>query len=318
MSELLVSAPDGIGEIEEGCDLARVVLDALDLREGDVVVVTSKVVSKAEGRLVAGTDREAAITAETARLVARRGPVRIVENRLGLVMAAAGVDSSNLAVGSIALLPQDPDASARRLRADIHARTGLNVAIVISDTSGRAWRLGQTDIAIGAAGIDPLESFAGATDSYGNDLAVTEPAVADEIAGAAELASGKLGGRPVTLVRGLAERLLPPGEHGRGAGAIVRPRASDMFALGTRESVIAALNGDTGCFGTPAASAELVETLIEVGVPGDAVAKERDALVLTGIDPARSTRIQILATAYGWTTELAGQSVVLRQDKDSF
>lgn len=317
MSELLVGSPDGIGEIEGGCDLAGVIIAALDLLEGDVVVVTSKVVSKAEGRVQAGTDRDAAISAETVRTVARRGPVRIVENRLGLVMAAAGVDSSNLAVGSIALLPEDPDASARSLRAQIHARTGLNVAVVISDTSGRAWRLGQTDIAIGVAGIDPLESFAGATDSYGNDLAVTEPAVADEIAAAAELASGKLGGRPVTLVRGLGERLLPPGEHGRGARAIVRPRVSDMFALGTRESVLAALAGERGCFGTPATVDELVDALNRVGVSGDAVAEEHDAVVVTSIDPAESTRVEIVATAYGWATEAAADRVVLRRDADS-
>jgi coenzyme F420-0:L-glutamate ligase/coenzyme F420-1:gamma-L-glutamate ligase len=316
VNELLVISPDGIGEVTEGCDLAGVILDALELLEGDVVVVTSKVVSKAEGRMRVGADREAAITAETVRTVARRGPVRIVENRLGLVMAAAGVDSSNLAVGTIALLPEDPDASARGLRAQIHARTGLNVAVVISDTSGRPWRLGQTDIAIGAAGIDPLESFAGATDGYGNDLAVTEPAVADEIAAAAELASGKLGGRPVTLVRGLGERLLPPGEHGRGARAIVRARASDMFALGTRESVIAALAGQSACFGTPATVDELLEALIRVGVPGDAVAEEHDALVLTSIDPAEATRVQTLVTAYGWIAEATAGRVVLRPLED--
>ncbi len=315
MTALSAVAPDGIGEIAEGCDLADIVLSAAQLLDGDVVVVTSKVISKAEGRIMPGTDRDAAITAETVRTVARRGPVRIVENRLGLVMAAAGVDASNLARGTIALLPLDPDESARRLRDQIARRSGVNVAVVISDTSGRAWRLGQTDIAIGVAGIEPLESFAGAVDDYGNDLAVTEPAVADEVAGMAELASGKLGGRPVTVVRGLAERVLPAGEHGRGARAMVRPREADMFSLGAREAVLAALAGDGSAFGTPAAPVEVVDALSRIGV-GAVVAG--DTLHVSPADPAQSLRIELVALAHGWVADGDVEGVVLRARAGEF
>src|SRR5690242_18208037 len=215
MTHLEAWSVDGIGEVDATTDLAALVA-GLDLLDGDVVLVTSKVVSKAEGRVQAG-EREQAILDETVRVVARRGPTSIVENHLGLVMAAAGIDASNVEPGMLVLLPLDPDASARGIREGVHARTGANVAVVVSDTAGRAWRHGQTDLAIGAAGIEPLEVFEGRTDGYGNELAVTAPAVVDEIAGFAELVTGKLGGRPVTFVRGLADRVLPPGEHGPGA-----------------------------------------------------------------------------------------------------
>ncbi|WP_278259066.1 coenzyme F420-0:L-glutamate ligase [Nocardioides convexus] len=187
---LTVLAPDGVPEITAGTDLAAVLLPLLDLTDGDVLVVTSKVVSKAEGRVVAG-ERDDWIEAETVRLVALRGLTRIVRNRLGLTMAAAGIDASNVATGSVVLLPEDPDASARALRCAIAERTGANVAVVVTDTAGRAWREGQTDIAIGAAGLRVLESFAGRVDAHGNELAVTAPAVADEIAGAVELRPGQ-------------------------------------------------------------------------------------------------------------------------------
>ncbi|MGZ4595166.1 MAG: coenzyme F420-0:L-glutamate ligase, partial [Actinomycetes bacterium] len=201
---LEVFSPDGIGEVTAGTDLAALV--ARFLADGDVLVVTSKVVSKSEGRVVTG-DREHAIRDETVRVVARRGRTSIVETRTGVVMAAAGVDASNVAPGSVVLLPLDPDASARRLREDLAATADLNVAVVVSDTAGRPWRHGQTDLALGVAGMLPLESFEGAVDSYGNPLAVTAPAVADEVAGVAEVASGKLGGRPFTVVRGLGARV---------------------------------------------------------------------------------------------------------------
>ncbi|MFL6160444.1 MAG: coenzyme F420-0:L-glutamate ligase, partial [Marmoricola sp.] len=225
-----VVAPDGIGEVGPGTDLAGLVVEHVPdgLRDGDVVVLTSKVVSKAEGRVVVG-DREEAILAETVRLVARRGPTSIVENHLGLVMAAAGVDASNVAPGTLVLLPLDPDATARTIRTEVLVRTGTNVAVLITDTAGRAWRHGQTDLAVGAAGLEPLEEFVGRTDSFGNELAVTAPAVADEIAGVAELVSGKLGGRPLSVVRGLADRVLPAGEHGPGARRLVREVGTDMF-----------------------------------------------------------------------------------------
>lgn len=258
-------AVPGIGEVDAGTDLGSLLCE-IDLRDGDVVLVTSKVVSKAEGRVRPG-DREEAITQETVRVLARRGRTRIVENHLGLVMAAAGVDASNVAAGHVVLLPSDPDASAAALRDRVHEQTGRNVAVVVTDTAGRAWRTGQTDIAVGAAGLQPIEDLAGGTDPYGNPLEVTAPAVADELAGLAELVTGKLGRRPVALVRGAGTRVLPPGEHGPGARVLVRPREMDMFALGAREAVLAAVRGrEPGCFGAPASPEEVQQALAACGL----------------------------------------------------
>jgi coenzyme F420-0:L-glutamate ligase/coenzyme F420-1:gamma-L-glutamate ligase len=296
---LEVFAPDGIGEVTEGADLAALV--APYLSDGDVVVVTSKVVSKAEGRVRPG-DREQAVLDETVRVVARRGPTRIVESRIGVVMAAAGVDASNVAPGSVVLLPEDPDASARRIRADLAARDGVNVAVVVSDTAGRAWRHGQTDLAIGLAGMLPLESFEGRVDGYGNPLAVTAPAVADEVAGIAEVVTGKLGNRPVTVVRGLADRVLPAGEHGPGARALVRETGTDMFGLGSREAVVAALSGrDQRAFGAPATADDLARALTDCGLRTTA----GDAQVTVAAQPD-DLRVAVLAFAHGW--QVTGES----------
>ena len=293
MTVLEVFAPEGIGEVGEGTDLAG--LCAPYVEDGDVVVITSKVVSKAEGRVVAG-DRDEAIRAETVRLVARRGPTSIVENHLGLVMAAAGIDASNVAPGMLVLLPLDPDASARRIRAALLESTGRNVAVLISDTAGRAWRHGQTDIAIGAAGIAPLASFEGRTDGYGNELAVTEPAVADELTGIAEVVSGKLGGRPVTVLRGLADRVLPAGEDGAGARSLVRGIGTDMFGLGSREAVVAALSGaDRTAFGAPSSAGDLRLALTACGFTLD---PGPDGLAVDA-DPA-DVRLVALLRAFGW------------------
>ncbi len=294
-------AVEGIGEISPGTDLGAL-LCSLDLSEGDVVLVTSKVVSKAEGRVRAG-DREDAIREETIRVVARRGPTQIVENHLGLVMAAAGVDASNVAPGHVVLLPVDPDASARALRERVLDETGHNVAVLITDTAGRAWRTGQTDLAVGVAGLDPLDDHAGRTDSYGNALAVTAPAVADELASVGELVSGKLGGRPVSVVRGLGPRVLPAGDHGPGARALIRPRDQDMFALGARESVMAALRGSDGdCFGTPARATEVVQALGSCGLDGTVeAASVRVHLPGTVRDQAvAAERVRLVARAHGW------------------
>lgn len=235
-------APGGIGEISPGDDLDRAIADALARAGGvlpdDIVVVSSKVVSKAEGRVVAAADREQAITDQTVRVVATRahetGVLRIVENRLGLVMAAAGVDSSNTPDGTVLLLPVDPDASARSLRAALQARFGVRLAVLVTDTSGRAWREGLTDIAIGAAGLDVLEDLRGSTDSHGRALTVTLTAIADEVAAAAELVRGKTAGRPVAVVRGLSRYVTD--EDGPGARALVRAAADDMFREGTAEA----------------------------------------------------------------------------------
>ncbi|HEX6937275.1 MAG TPA: coenzyme F420-0:L-glutamate ligase [Actinomycetes bacterium] len=236
---LTVWAPDGIPEVRAGDDLAALVSAALGdagtpLQDGDLVVVTSKAVSKAEGRVVRA-DREAAVTAETVRVVARRGPTRVVETRHGLVLAAAGVDASGVQPGAVALLPLDPDASARRLRSRLRELTGADVGVVVSDTMGRPWRLGLTDQAIGVAGMRPLEDLRGRDDGHGNRLDVTVTSSADEVASAADLVKGKLGNRPVAVVRGLGH--LVTAEDGPGAAAIVRPAAEDMFRLGAADVV---------------------------------------------------------------------------------
>lgn len=299
-----VRAPDGIGEIAAGADLAGLVAEHVgDLADGDILVITSKAVSKAEGRVVRG-DREEAIRAETVRLVARRGPTSIVENHLGLVMAAAGIDASNVEPGTLVLLPVDPDASARRIREGLGELTGRNVAVLISDTAGRAWRHGQTDLAIGAAGIEPLVSFDGRTDSYGNPLAVTAPAVADEIAGFAEVVTGKLGNRPLSVVRGLAERVLPADQHGPGARSLVREVGTDMFGLGSREAVVAALaGGDRTAFGAPATADDLERALADCGFAPTRVGAEIALDVPPG-DP----RLATLLVAFGWSARPGGST----------
>jgi coenzyme F420-0:L-glutamate ligase/coenzyme F420-1:gamma-L-glutamate ligase len=232
-SQLSVLPVTGLPEIGAGADLAALITDAApDLRDGDILVVTSKIVSKAEGRVVTG-DREAAIDAEAVRTVARRGQTRIVTTRHGLVLAAAGVDTSNTAPGTVVLLPADPDASARRLRQAIATRRGISVGVIISDTLGRAWRTGQTDTAIGAAGLMPLRDHRGQTDTFGNPLEVTVAAVADEIAAAADLVKGKTSQIPVAIARGLPELVITA--DGPGAAALVRPAAEDMFRLGAAD-----------------------------------------------------------------------------------
>lgn len=226
-------------EVERGDDLVALLTELADLRDGDIAIVTSKVVSKAEGRLV-HEERSAAIAAESRRVVARRGASVIAETRHGLVMAAAGVDGSNTPVGTALLLPQDPDGSARRLRHGVLAAAGHNVAVVITDTAGRAWRTGQTDIAVGCAGMPALLDLQGTFDTHGNQLLVTAAAVADELAAAADLVKGKTTGRPLAIARGLAALVLPPGEDGPGAASLLRPAADDLFGLGSREAVAAA------------------------------------------------------------------------------
>jgi coenzyme F420-0:L-glutamate ligase/coenzyme F420-1:gamma-L-glutamate ligase len=233
--ELTFTGVRGLPDVQPGDDLAELLaVAAPGLRDGDVVVVTSKIVSKAEGRVVHADSREDAITAETVTLVARRGPLRIVRTRHGLVLAAAGVDASNVALGTVLLLPVDPDESARTLRAGLARRLGIRVAVIITDTAGRAWREGLVDIAIGVAGLAPLEDLRGQVDPYGNPLEMTVTAVADEIAAGAELVKGKTAGVPVAVVRGLAH--LVTDADGPGAAALIRPVEHDLFALGVAEA----------------------------------------------------------------------------------
>jgi dehydro coenzyme F420 reductase / coenzyme F420-0:L-glutamate ligase / coenzyme F420-1:gamma-L-glutamate ligase len=232
-----VIAVAGLPEITAGADLARLIAGAAPgLRDGDILVVTSKVVSKAEGRLVNAT-REEAIDAETVRVVARRGPARIVETRHGLVLAAAGVDNSNTPPGTVALLPEDPDASARRLRKDLAGLLGIRVGVLITDTLGRPWRVGQIDMAIGAAGVSPVRDYRGQPDTFGNLLEVTLTAVADEIAAAADLVKGKTNAVPVAVVRGMSE--LVADADGPGATALIRPASEDMFRYGSADVPLA-------------------------------------------------------------------------------
>jgi coenzyme F420-0:L-glutamate ligase len=252
---------DGIGEVAAGDDLVALLAGAVQLRDGDILVVTSKVVSKAEGR-VRTAKREEAVADETDRTVARRGRTSIVRTRHGLVMAAGGVDASNTDPDTVVLLPLDPDASARRLRQGLAARTGHNVAVLVTDTAGRAWRTGQTDIAVGTAGLDVLLDYAGRTDPHGNELAVTAPAVADELAAAADLVKRKLDRRPAAVVRGLGSLVLDPGEHGAGAASLVRDESEDLFGLGARDAVLAALHAhDARGFGAACSALELVVEL---------------------------------------------------------
>lgn len=241
---LQIFALDGIGAVEPGDDLAALILDAADgrLRDGDILAVTSKIVSKAEDRFVAADDREQAITDETVRVVASRetpgGTVRIVEGRLGIIAAAAGVDASSVPAGTVLLLPEDPDRSARTIVAAVRERAGICVGVIITDTLGRAWRIGQTDAAIGIAGMDAVDDLRGARDEYGQEMSVTITAVADEIAGAADLVKGKAQGLPVAVVRGLDRYVHGVGGESREVSAadLLRPRDEDLFHTGAAES----------------------------------------------------------------------------------
>jgi coenzyme F420-0:L-glutamate ligase/coenzyme F420-1:gamma-L-glutamate ligase len=231
----------GLPEFRPGDDLAAAIHTAAPwLRDGDVVVITSKVVSKCEGRIVAAPSdpeqrdalRRSLIESEAVRVLARKGRTLITANRHGLVQAAAGVDGSNVGATELALLPDDPDASAARLRAELRQVAGVAVGVILTDTMGRAWRTGQTDAAIGSAGVPVLHSYAGASDPHGNELLVTEVAVADEIAAAADLVKGKLTAVPVAVLRGL---MLP--DDGSCAAGLLRGGPDDLFWLGTAEAI---------------------------------------------------------------------------------
>jgi coenzyme F420-0:L-glutamate ligase len=248
-SMISIFAPAGIGEVVAGTDLATLILAAIEadtlgpLRDGDIVVVTSKIISKAEGRIAPASRRAELITSESRRTVARRGETRIVRTHGGLTMAAAGVDTSNVSAESILLLPHDPDASAAALREQLVSATGHRLGVIISDTAGRPWRMGHTDHAIGLSGVQALQNYVGARDAYGNELQVTVMALADELAAAADLVKGKLRGRPVAVVRGLG---LLVSEADSSARELVREPGKDMFGFGSQEAVLAAALAVTG------------------------------------------------------------------------
>ncbi len=220
---------EGLPEVRVGDDLAGLIAEAADLVDGDVVVVTQKVVSKAEGRVVdldPKVGHKPLVEAESARVLRRRGDLVISETTHGFVCANAGVDLSNVAEGTAALLPVAPDRSARQIRDALRRHVGVEVAVVVSDTFGRPWRRGVTDVAIGCAGLRPVVDLRGTTDALGRELQVTEVAIVDEIAAAAELVMGKAYGIPVAVVRGV-----DPAWFGDGSvvADVVRPPEEDLF-----------------------------------------------------------------------------------------
>lgn len=237
----------GVGEVRDGDDLAAIVAAHADLRDGDVVVVSQKIVSKAEGALrpvpedaPAHEARRRVAREEGVRVVAETADVLILETAHGFVCANAGVDASNVDAGWLSLLPADPDASALRLREGLAAAVGVDVAVIVADTFGRPWRTGQTDVAIGVSGLAPLRDERGGSDRQGRVLDVTEVAVADELAAAADLARRKADGVPIVVVRGFGYQR----DEGAGARDLVRPRDEDLFAWG-RGGLSAALAGPT-------------------------------------------------------------------------
>jgi len=236
MSRLTIWGVEGIGEIRPGDELGDVVASACaggpngPLRNGDVLVVTQKVVSKAEGRLVAvdpddPLSHKQAVLDEAVRVLRRRGDLVITETRHGFVCANSGVDLSNVPRGEAALLPVDSDRSARRIRDIVRARLGVVVGVIVSDTFGRAWRRGLTDVAIGVAGVAGVVDLRGAPDALGRVLHVTEVAVSDELAAAAELVMGKTSGLPVAVVRGVDPAWL----RDASVSELVRPSHEDLF-----------------------------------------------------------------------------------------
>ena len=219
----------GLPEIAPGDDLAGMIADAADLADGDVVVVTQKIVSKAEDRVVdidLAVGHKPLVEAESVRVLRRRGDLVISETEHGFVCANAGIDLSNVPEGRAALLPVDPDRSARRIRDALRHRLGVDVAVIVSDTFGRPWRAGVTDVAIGCAGLRPVVDLRGTTDALGRELQVTEVAVVDELAAAAELVMGKASGVPVAVIRGV-----DPSWFGDGSvvADVVRSPEDDLF-----------------------------------------------------------------------------------------
>ena len=312
----------GLGEFGHGSDIAGEIIGAAErsggpgLRDGDVLVVTSKIFSKTEGRMVPAPTgaqerdqlRRKLISEETVRILARRNATWITENRNGLVQAAAGVDGSNVARDQIALLPLDPDASAAGLRRRITELSGRTVAVIVTDTMGRAWRTGQTDVAIGAAGIAVSHGYDGSVDGNGNPLIVTDIAVADEIAAAADLAKGKLGGVPAAIVRGL--RVIDDGTTARD---LVRPVEDDLFRLGTEESIrqghIEALRTrrSVRTFDSREVAAELLYEAFADALTAPAPHHTHPVRFVWLRDPARRTRLLTTMTAR-WRADLESDS----------
>lgn len=303
----------GLPEFGAEMDVAAAILDAAELRDGDVVVITSKVFSKSEGRMVPAPADPAArdalrrrlVDEESVRIVARKNRTLITENAYGLIQAAAGVDGSNVAADELALLPRDPDRSAATTRAAF-AAAGFDVAVIITDTMGRAWRIGQTDVAIGSAGRPVSHSYEGRRDAHGNELIVTEIAVADEIAAAADLVKGKLDGVAAALVRGLTGV-----DDGSCAANLVRPATEDLFRLGTdlavaqgrREAVLT--RRSVRAFDTEPVDPTLMRAALAEALTAPAPHHTHPVRFVWLRDQAR--RVALLdAMAQAWRTDLRG------------
>jgi len=316
--ELTILPVHGLPEFRPGDDVAAALAEAAPwLRDGDILVVTSKIVAKAEGRVVAApTDpderdavRRTLVEQEAVRVLARKGRTLITENKLGIVQAASGVDGSNVERDELVLLPSDPDASARALRDGLAGRLGVSVAVVITDTMGRAWRNGQTDAAIGAAGLRVLHDYAGAIDGQGNELHVTQVAVADELAAAADLVKGKLRAVPVAVVRGF-----PHEDDGSGAAALVRAGEEDLFWLGTaealaqgrREAVL--LRRSVREFADTAVEPERVRAAVASALTAPAPHHTRPVRFVWVRDRVRRERL-LTAMADAWRADLAADGL---------
>ncbi|WP_432495587.1 coenzyme F420-0:L-glutamate ligase [Kineococcus gypseus] len=320
-AEVRVVAVTGVGEVRAGDDLARVLVDALRAQgtgpaDGDVLAVSSKVVSKARGLSAPLERREAVVAEQSVRTVAARrtpaGLASIVEAVAGPVMAAAGVDASNVPDGTVLVLPADADAEARALRAAVRALSGADVGVVVTDTAGRAWREGQTDFALGVAGLDVLDDLRGHLDASGRPMSVTARAVADEVAAAADLVKGKTGGVPAALVRGLLAHVRE--EDGPGARSLVRPAAGDWFRLGHVEAVRAAL-GASAVEAPPVVPGGTAERLGRVaavataGGPGSCRVEDDGTGALLRLGAEDAFELGALAQrvlAALWTEDLAG------------
>jgi coenzyme F420-0:L-glutamate ligase/coenzyme F420-1:gamma-L-glutamate ligase len=314
-SAIEVMPVTGLPEFRPGDNLAAALAAAAPwLQDNDVVVVTSKVLSKCEGRIVPAPEdpeerdtlRRKLIDEEAVRVLARKGRTLITENNLGLVQAAAGVDGSNVGTTELALLPLDPDGSAAALRAGLRERLGVTVGVVVTDTMGRAWRNGQIDAAIGAAGLTVLHGYAGAHDVHGNELVVTEIAVADEIAAAADLVKGKLTGIPAAVVRGLTLR-----DNGSNARTLLRPGEEDLFWLGTEEALAMGrgqaqlLRRSVRQFSTQPVAPEIVEAAVAEALTAPAPHHTRPVRFVWVKDTETRTRL-LDRMKDKWRADLAG------------
>ncbi|MEO7745688.1 MAG: coenzyme F420-0:L-glutamate ligase [Actinomycetota bacterium] len=322
MSEpsLEVIALHGIGEIVAGDDLAAALLACADLHPGDVLVVSSKVVSKAAGLSAPASERDALVESQTVRVVAERrtprGLASVVQSAAGPVMAAAGVDASNVPAGSVLLLPPDADAAARELRSRLRELGAPRVAVVVSDTSGRAWRTGQTDFALGCAGLVVTDDLRGTTDAMGTVLEVTERALADEVAAAADLIKGKASGVPAALVRGLGTFVTD--DDWPGARSLLRDPASDWFRYGHLEAVRLSLGVPRGVVEPPSVTAESLQHRVQrsldvavAGSPGPVTCAavmdgESCAVTVTSPDPYVVGWVIARLAASLWSEDLEG------------